>query len=947
MPVSTVQRPYRQPANQRGRRGQKTPPGDTRQESLSVSAGRFGDKENRTGFLPCGGRKRIFGIMTVLVLLLAAGFSGQALGATSSGTADHVLRATLPNGMRVVIVRDPIAPVVTTVVNYQVGSNEAPPGFPGTAHAQEHMMFRGSPGLSGDQLAEIAAAMGGMFDADTQQEVTQYFFTVPAEDLDVALHIESLRMRGVLDSEQLWQTERGAIEQEVARDLSSPQYVFYTKLLAAMFKGTPYAHDALGTKASFDRTSAAMLKQFHDQWYVPNNAILVIVGDVQPRAALALVKKRFGDIARQALPERPQIHLQPITPHSIELNTDLPYGLVLIAHRMPGYDSPDYAASQVLADVLNSQRGDLYRLAATGQALSTGFSLNTFQQSGLGFVAAAFPSGGDPQALLKKVRATLSERIANGFSEDLLKAAKRHVAMDAALDKNSIPGLAMTWSRALAVEQRPSPQADVAAVRQVTAADIDRVARRYLDPDEAIVAILTPHPSGTPTASSGFGGKESFAPEKTQSVKLPAWAADALKRLTIPPSVVHPVTTTLPNGLRLIVEPSSVSDTVSLYGHVRNKPDLQVPRGREGVDKVLDQLFAFGTTSLNRVAFQKALDDIGAYASAGADFSLQASTENFARGVALLADNELHPALPEAAFRIVRRQVAQTVAGKLQSPDYLTGRAVRKALFPKGDPALRQATPTSVSGLTLKDVEAYYRQVFRPDQTTLVVIGNVSAEKAAGIIGKYFGDWKATGPKPDTDLPPVPPNRPSDTVVPNSSRVQDRVILAQTVGMTRQNPDYYALELGNHVLGGGFYATRLYQDLREKTGLVYNVSSSFDVGRSRGIYHVDYACDPGNVSKARAIVARNLHDMQSTPVGADVLRQAKAMLLREIPLAESSLNAIAQGFLSRVDLDLPLDEPTVAAHHYVALTAEQVQAAFAKWVRPADLVQVTEGPSPH
>jgi zinc protease len=473
------------------------------------------------------------------------------------------------------------------------------------------------------------------------------------------------------------------------------------------------------------------------------------------------------------------------------------------------------------------------------------------------------------------------------------------------------------------------------------------VARQYLDPDQAVVAILTPHPSGAPTTSSGFGGKEALAPEKTQSVKLPAWAADALKRLAIPQSVLHPVTTELPNGLRLIVEPSSISDTVSVYGHVRNKPDLQIPLGHEGVDEVLDQLFAFGTTTLDRVAYQKALDDIGAYASAGTDFSLQAPTDHFARGVALLADNELHPALPEAAFAIVRRQVAATVAGKLQSPDYLTGLALRKALFPKGDPSLRQATPTTVSALTLKDVKTYYRQVFRPDQTTLVVIGNISVDNAVRIVGQSFGGWKATGPKPNTDLPPVPPNRPSATVVPDSSRVQDSVILAQTVGMTRQNPDYDALELGNHVLGGGFYATRLYQDLREKTGLVYNVSSSFDVGRTRGIYHVDYACDPGNVSQARAIIARNLHDMQSTPVSDDVLQQAKAMLLREIPLAESSLNAIAQGFLSRVDLDLPLDEPTLAAHRYMTLTAEDVQAAFAKWLRPADLVEVTEGPAPH
>jgi zinc protease len=365
------------------------------------------------------------------------------------------------------------------------------------------------------------------------------------------------------------------------------------------------------------------------------------------------------------------------------------------------------------------------------------------------------------------------------------------------------------------------------------------------------------------------------------------------------------------------------------------------------VDDVLDPLFDYGSTALDRVALQKALDDIGAYATAGADFSLQAPSAHFERGVALLADNELRPALPETAFTIVRRQVAETTAGMLQSPAYLADRAMRQALFPKGDPSLRQATPATISALSLEDVKSYYRQVFRPDQTTMVVIGNISVDQAVRIVTHYFGGWTASGPRPNTLLPKVPPNRPSATVVPNASRVQDKVILAETVGLTRQDPDYYALQLGNHVLGGGFYATRLYRDLREKNGLVYNVSSSFDVDRSRGLYEVDYACDPENVSRARAIIERNLLAMQATPVGHDALQQAKAMLLRETTLAESGLDAIAQGFLARVDLDLPLDEPTVAARHYARLTAEQVQAAFAKWLRPADLVQISEGPAPH
>ena len=188
---------------------------------------------------------------------------------------------------------------------------------------------------------------------------------------------------------------------------------------------------------------------------------------------------------------------------------------------------------------------------------------------------------------------------------------------------------------------------------------------------------------------------------------------------------------------------------------------------------------------------------------------------------------------------------------------------------------------------------------FRPDLTTIVVIGHITPVQARTVIEKYFGSWSAEGPKPETLLPAVPLNKPSNVAVPNSSRVQDAVTLAETLQLRRSNPGCYALNLGNHVLTGAFYATRLDRDLRESTGLVYTVDSALEAGRTRSIFAVSYGCDPGNVSKARAIIERDLKEMQTQPIPNDEFVRAKVLLLRQIPIAESSVQSIAQGLIYR------------------------------------------------
>ncbi len=887
--------------------------------------------------------------MRRVVLLSIAVLMAFVLMAVKPADETHqaVVRATLDNGLRVVIVRDPLAPVVTVEENYLAGGNETPDGFPGMAHAQEHMAFRGCAGVTSDQIAAIYAQLGGSVNADTQQNITQYFVTVPAKDLEVALRLDSACMQDVVDSQEQWAEERGAIEQEVSRDLSNPTYKFISRLNQDLFSGTPYAHDALGTKASFDSTTGEMLKKYYRDWYAPNNAILVIAGDVDPNSALAAVKRLYGPIQRRAVPAHPEINLQPVKPETFTLDSNLPYSLVFVSFRLAGTSSPDFAATRILSDVISSQRADLYGLVPSGKALGTDFGITeTYPKASVGYALAAVPAGADVAPITAEIKKILSGYAEKGVPAALVDAARKGEIASAEFQQNSIPDLAATWSEALAAEGRESPNDIVNAMKKVTVEDVNRVAKTYLTVQNAIVATLKPSASGEAVSAKGFGGAETTTKAPTKPVTLPDWAEDSVKSLKVPEATGAPSDVTLPNGLRLIVRTEKASPTITVVGAIKHESSLQTPAGKDGAESVLEELFSYGTQTRDRLKFQEALDDIAASENGGTNFNLKVLKQDFARGVELLADNELHPALPADAFQVVRGQVAQLAEGEMTSPEYKTRRALATALLPKNDPELREATPKSVSALTLGDIKEYYAKVFRSDMTTIAVIGDITPAEARPVIEKWFGVWKSTGAKPAVTLPAVPVNRSAAVNVPDATQVQDSVELAQQVGVNRFHPDYYALQLGDHVLGGGFYATRLYRDLRQKAGYVYNVDNELQASETRTTYSVTYGCDPDNVSKARQLIDQNIVAMRTTNVSPAELQQAKALLLRQITLSESSEDSVAGGFVGRALTGLPLDEPFRAARRYYETTADQVRAAFEKWIRPDSFVQVVRGPAP-
>jgi zinc protease len=851
--------------------------------------------------------------------------------------------------LRVVIVRDPIAAVASTTMTYLVGSRDDPSDVPGMAHAQEHMMFRGTRTLSTSQLGTIATALGGAFNAQTGDVTTSYRFTVPSADLDAVLRIEADRMRDLRSAQSEWELERGAIEQEIARDESTPGGTFYREVRALAFAGTGYAHDGVGTKAAFDQLTGERIKAFYDRWYAPNNAVLVVAGDVDPQRALAQIRARFEAIPRRKIGTHAHAQLRPLDRAVLRRATNLRYSLAVLAFRLPGLESPDFLPSFVLQGMLDSEAGPLHALGRSGEALSAEWLATPYDpEAQLSYALAAPPPGGDPAAMAKRLESIVADYARNGVPRELFASTKRRLIAGQELSRNSIEALATDWSDTIALDGQPSIAHEQDLIAAVTPEQVDRVAKRYFDPAHTIVGILTTSasaPAGPPPTPAQPARENPLAARPATTV-LPAWAQPLLRLNGVPPWPLSPARTRLANGVTLIVQPEAISKSVFVYGSVRTNPALQEPPGKEGVATVLGAMYEYGTARRDRPAFQRALDAADASVAAGSDFGLQTTTTGFEQAVALLAENELHPRFDQQTFAIARGTSADQLRSALNGSHTTAVRNAAEKLLPTGDPELRQPTVAGISSLSLDDVKAYYARTIRPDLTTIVVVGNVSPARARRALEAAFRGWSASGDPPNLTLPSIPLNEGARLKL-QLPFEQDIVTLEELISRTRSDPDVPALLLGNAILGGGTLGpqqSRLFRDLRQNAGLVYSIDSRLSLGRYRSRFAVEFASAPSNEERIEALIDEQIQRLRREPVGSFELALAKASLARAGLIRGAAIAAIGGELLEAALDGRPLDAARTDLVHLLAVDAGAVQRAFNAHIDPQRFVRTIEGP---
>ncbi|MEO0032732.1 MAG: hypothetical protein RIS94_2490 [Pseudomonadota bacterium] len=879
-------------------------------------------------------------------------------------------RFTLPNGLTVLVHTDRKAPVVAVSMWYGVGSKNEPRGKTGFAHLFEHLMFYGTQHVPGDFFAPLTAAGATDMNGTTSFDRTNYFETVPTGALDRALMMESDRMGHLLSAmtQKRLDTQRSVVQNEKRQGDNEPFGLLQYEVYEALYpQGHPYHHTTIGSMGDLDSASLNDVKGWFRDHYAPNNAVLVLAGDIDRATAEAKVGKWFGAIAPgpRVLPvAAPVPTLAAPVAHTIHdrVATTRLYRM----WAMPGLDNPDYLPLQVGALVLGglaSSRLDDALVRQKQVAVAVSASAEVAAQAGQFMVQADVKPGQDAAATGRALDAEIARLVADGPSEDELTRAVTLFASDQIRGLEQVGGFsgkAPTLAEGLLYSGDPDHyRKELEAAARLTPADVSRAMKTWLSRP---AFALTIEPGTRTEGGEARGGDAGLAPSPGPG-PVPkvagALSADA-DRSSLPPVGDVPALdfprierTTLSNGIRVLFARRAAVPVVS----VRIAFDAGFaadPKAALGTQALLLRLMDEGTQNLDSSALARARELLGAqirgFASADRTaFQLDALTPNLAPSLDLLADYVRRPALDAAELERVRAQQLSAIAGEMNDPQAVAARLLYPAVYgaqhPYGIAPTGTGDPAVVKRLTRADLAAFHDAWFRPDTAVVYMVGDTTLEQATRLLERSFGNWQApAGPRPAKDFSvPLPAPAPRILLVDRPASPQSMIIAAEALD-AKGTDDLVTLRSANDVLGGNFLS-RLNTNLRETKGWSYGVTSVVNDRIDRVMFRVDAPVQTDKTGAAIAELRKDIAGFLKPGGGAKPaeLDWSTAGSARELPGMFETSGAVLDA-VARIDAyRRPDDFYETLPARYKAMTTADLDAAARQEIDPSRLLWVVVG----
>ena len=867
---------------------------------------------------------------------------------------------TLPNGLQVYTSRDASTSNVTVQVWYRVGSKDDPAGRSGFAHLFEHLMFKSTRNLPTETFDRLTEDVGGFNNASTWDDFTNYYEVVPANHLERLIFAEADRMGSLVVDADVFASERDVVKEEYRQNYQANPYGRFFGLFVpqTVYEAHPYRRPGIGSIEELNAATIDDVRRFHATYYRPDNAVLIVAGNFDQAQLDGWIDRYFGGLTNPAapLPANNVSEPEPTGPREATFyGANVPLPVAMLAWRTVPYGHEDRAALTVLDGILSTgESSRLYRsLVYDKQIAAQASSSPDFaQQAGHITAYAIMAEGETVETGLSALRAEVARFRDAPVTDAELSEAKNELIADILRNREGVDdranalGFALMWDgRAEAADR------EVAAIQAVTAADVRRVANRYLTEQRMItLRYLAADEANPPTQQNRDVDAPvhvaDLAPAGPPTTLLPEGQRAAIPAAGPEGTLATPAIADfrLANGLRVLVAPTEGVPLVSarLSFDAGSRDDGSKP----GLATMTAGLLTQGTATRTAPQIAAEIEGLGANVGAGAgvDFTnvfANAPANVFPQTLALMADVVRNPTF---AVEELERQQAQTLDGlrvALSQPGQIASQSVGRVIYgaaPYGAPGV--GTLTSVPAITRDDVVRFHESHFAPEDAVLTFSGAVTAEQARALAEQAFGDWKTAATfhavrASDAASQPAGQSRYAGAaqaprvVVIDQPGAGQAAAVAAVRGVSRTDADYFPLALGNTLLGGG-YSSRLNQEVRIKRGLSYGAGSNLGVRADEGVFTASAQTRNDAVPAVAELILSEIGRMGTERTTEAELSSRRAVMIGGFGRSLETVDGLG-GFIANLALyDLPMSELAAYAGNVRAVTPEQIQAAFAR-----------------
>lgn len=865
---------------------------------------------------------------------------------TKVTSVEGITEYRLQNGLRVLLFPDPSKQTITVNITYMVGSKHENYGETGMAHLLEHLVFKGTPKHPNipQELTEHGARPNGT----TWVDRTNYFETFNATDENLvwALDLEADRMVNSYIAKKDLDSEMTVVRNEFESGENDPFGVLMERVMSTAYLWHNYGKSTIGSKADLENVPIDKLQAFYHRYYQPDNAVLTVVGKIDEEKTLKLINEKFGMVPRPMRDLQPTYTLDPVQDGErfVSLKRVGDVQVAMVAYHIPAGSHPDFAAVNVLSNILSTQpSGRLYKtLVETKKSSSSGAFCFQWKEPSLLLAFTEVLKEKSLDDAKNTMLQTIDDVVKNPPTKEEVDRAKNELIKGIELMFNSSERIGLSLSESIGAGDWRLLFLSRDRIKEVTVDDVKRVAAQYLKADNRTVGVFIPTEKPDRAEIPGVPDVESMVKDyKGNAAMAQGEAFDPS------PANIESRTTRfdMPNGMKgAMLSKKTRGESVEVRITFRFG-DLKSLSNKGTIGQYTGSMLNKGTSKHTRQQIKDEFDRLKANVSIGgsatqAFINISTTRPNLPEVLKLAAEIVKEPVFPADELEKMKNENLAGIEANRSEPAFIASMRLQKHTnkYPKEDPRYAESideTIASIKGVNLEDLKKFHKDFYGASNATVSAVGDFDPAELQKQLNELFGNWKSPSPysRLVAQLFTVP-------AINESLEAPDKAnaifLATYNFEMRDDNPDYPALVLGNYMLGGGFLNSRLAVRIRQKDGLSYGVGSSFSAGSldNIGTFFANAIYAPENAEKLEIAFKEEIQKVITEGFTAEEVAAAKSGWLqgRTVTRAQdASLAGTLNNYLF-IKRDLKWDD--AYEKKIQALTPEQINAAMKKYLKP-------------